>query len=222
VRLKPDSSYVTDVDLQIERFVRSRLEARFPHHSVVGEEFGASGRPAEFLWCIDPIDGTRSFAHGIPLFGTILTLLVDGSPVVGVIDHPALDLTFHAALGLGAFRGLTQLTITDTAPVKNVLIGIGERRQFIACKKTHVFDEVMRQHPGVRTYCDCFGHTLVAAGSLAGMLDVNLALWDYAATGIMISEAGGTWAVLDQREDGRADIAFGAPSVVRWLQDRYS
>src|SRR5581483_1292825 len=101
-RLKADGSFVTDIDLAVEDLVRRRLEAAFPDHGIVGEERDDVRPEAEFQWVIDPIDGTHSLRHRIPLFSTLLSLLRDGHPVLGIIDLPMLDRLYAGARGLGA------------------------------------------------------------------------------------------------------------------------
>ena len=101
-RLKADSTFVTEVDLAVEEHVRSALSGWFPSHGILGEEFDACNPDADYQWIIDPIDGTRSLRHRVPLFGTVLALHFRGHPVLGVIDLPGLDRCYSGALGLGS------------------------------------------------------------------------------------------------------------------------
>ena len=112
-RLKADASYVTNADLAVERTLRALIGRRFPAHGIVGEEFPPVNAGAAFQWILDPIDGTLSFTHGIPYFGTIIALHHDGIPIVGVIDHPALGLCYSAGLGLGAWCNGRRLHVRD-------------------------------------------------------------------------------------------------------------
>lgn len=224
VRQKADRSLVTEVDLAAERFLRSAIHRRFPGHGVIGEEFGALNPSAEFQWILDPIDGTFSFTRGIPLFGTILALHFRARPVLGVIDHPALGLCFSAAAGLGARCNGRRLRVGDLGPgraVEGEIIAAGDRAHFIKCGREMDFDRLIRRHPQVRSYSDCFGHTMAASGSVGAMVDFGVRLWDVAATQVLIEEAGGKYVLAEKFEKPGHGIFYGIicgkPRVVDWL-----
>ena len=99
IELKPDSSYVTDTDKGIERALRAMIETQFPAHGILGEEYGAQNANAEYVWVLDPIDGTAAFVAGLPVFGTLIALLHEGVPVIGVIDHLMTNDRWIGALG---------------------------------------------------------------------------------------------------------------------------
>jgi histidinol phosphatase-like enzyme (inositol monophosphatase family) len=225
-RLKADGSFVTDIDLLIEEVVRSRVAEAFPGHGILGEELPESRSASTFQWVIDPIDGTRSLRHRIPLFGTLIALLREGVPVVGVIDLPMLDRRYAAASGMGARcngRALRLADLGDVAAVQKEVIAVGERRQFAACGQADAFDRLMSAHESVRTYCDCFGHALAIEGAAGAMVDYNLHLWDFAASEILTREAGGLFIRIDasgrsDRAGGHYDVVFGKPAVVEWVR----
>jgi histidinol-phosphatase len=223
-RLKPDRSFVTDVDFAVEERVRAILGARFPDHGVIGEELPEQDSSSDFSWVIDPIDGTRSFRHRVPLFGTLLALLHKEEPVLGVIDIPGLDKTYSAALTMGTYCNGTRIHLDDLASddaIENEIIAIGERQQFQNAGKTAVFDELMHSHPSVRTYCDCFGHGLAIEGSTGAMVDFDLRIWDTIATKVLVEEAGGRYTCVGRRGDriaeARFDVVLGKPRVVDWI-----
>src|SRR3989441_10990053 len=116
VETKPDASLVTDIDHAVERRLRELIGRGAPAHGVLGEESPPTHPESAFQWILDPIDGTEEFVHGVPTFGTMLALHHRGVPLVGVIDHPALDLRVHAAVGLGAYRNGRPIRLTG-APV---------------------------------------------------------------------------------------------------------
>jgi histidinol-phosphatase len=222
-RLKADASYVTDADLAVERTLRALIGRRFPHHGIVGEEFPPVNAGAAFQWILDPIDGTLSFTHGIPYFGTIIALHHDGIPIVGVIDHPALGLCYSAGLGLGAWCNGRRLHVRDVprAARSKEVISASDRARFVTCRRARAFDRLMRIHPQVRGYADCIGHTLAAEGKIGATVDYGLRLWDIAATQVLIEEAGGRYACTHRSRDAGGDlygIIFGKPSLVRWLE----
>lgn len=226
-RLKPDRSFVTDVDFAVEERVRSMLEGRFPGHGIIGEELPQQETNSDFRWIIDPIDGTRSFRHRVPLFGTLLALLYKGAPVLGVIDLPGLDKTYSAASTLGAFCNERRLRLADLATgdaIEREIIAIGERQQFVTAEKSEIFDRLMQSHPSVRTYCDCFGHGLAIEGAVGAMVDFDLRIWDTIASKVLIEEAGGSYVCVEQRGadtvEARFDVVLGKPRVVDWVLAR--
>ena len=132
-RLKPDRTVVTDVDIEVERFIAERIVAEFPNHGIIGEESTSIKRDGCLVWTIDPIDGTLNFEHKIPLFGTILSLLMDGTPVVGVINYPCLGKQFRAAVGLGAYRDSEPVLVGDfetETDFSRDILSVGQRSQF--------------------------------------------------------------------------------------------
>lgn len=224
---KADQSFVTEVDLAVERQLRDDLASRFPSHNILGEEMDQLDRGSEFQWIIDPIDGTLSFARDIPLFGIILGLYYRGEPLLGLIDHPALGQSYSAGRGLGAFCNERRLKIEDLAPgtpVTNELIAAGDRLQFSRSGLEPVFDRLATGHPRLRTYADCFGHTLCAQGSVGAMVDFGLRLWDISATRVLIEEAGGMFRAVERREGPEGYTVYhmvcGKPRVVAWVLEQ--
>lgn len=232
-RSKADGSFVTDVDIAVEEKARTLLGSRFPAHRIIGEELPDGEEPPEaagaqaLTWVIDPIDGTRSFRHRVPLYGTLLALLHGEEPVLGIIDLPGLDRTYSAARGLGTRCNGRSVTLEDLpggAALDKEIIGVGDRQQFVSAGRTRVFDALMQAHPGVRTYTDCFGHALALEGSVGAMVDFDLRLWDTMASKVLMEEAGGRY-VCSQRageelRERRFDVVLGKPRVVDWILDR--
>src|SRR5581483_1789765 len=132
---KSDQTWVTEIDLAAERMLRQRLAAAFPDHGFIGEEFAEQNRVEEFTWVIDPIDGTMSLRHRIPLFGTILALLHDEKPVLGLIDLPQLGRLYSGGAGLGAWCNERRVVIQDVAnddQIKSEIISAADRSQYVA------------------------------------------------------------------------------------------
>jgi fructose-1,6-bisphosphatase/inositol monophosphatase family enzyme len=224
-KLKPDGSVVTDIDTAVEDLVRSRIASAFPEHRIVGEEQGGDASGSDYVWVIDPIDGTHSLRHGVPLFGTLLALRIRGRSILGLIDLPLMDKTYVAVAGHGARCNEQEVHLDDVSSedsIQHEIIGIGERKQFVEAGKVAVFDTLMRSHGSVRTYCDCFGHALAVEGCLGAMVDYNLRIWDVAATELIIREVGGMFVRVSVEptgdlQDGRYDVVFGKPTVVKWI-----
>ncbi|MEK7207401.1 MAG: inositol monophosphatase family protein, partial [Pseudomonadota bacterium] len=113
VKKKPDGSYVTNVDLKVEEHLRGRIQRHFPEHGIIGEEYPPTRPDAAFQWIMDPIDGTEDFVYRVPTFGTILALHYRGQPVIGILDHPMLDLCVSAAYGQGTRKNGERVMLTD-------------------------------------------------------------------------------------------------------------
>ncbi len=222
VSIKADDTVVTEVDRETEQLIRKEIEQHFPTHGIVGEEFGLHNEQAEFKWYLDPIDGTISFSHGIPLYGTILALHQGDTPLVGIIDHPGLDLCYYASQGQGTFCNGERITIQDTLEnFEKEIIATGDLKQFDDCGTFNAYQELVKAHKLVRTLPDCFGHTLAAKGAVGAMVDFHLNVWDMAATKIMIEEAGGKYVLHKEYEEAKGkfkyNIICGKPKVVDWV-----
>tara|TARA_B100001013_G_C24597407_1_gene437374 strand:+ start:386 stop:1225 length:840 start_codon:yes stop_codon:yes gene_type:complete len=222
--LKPDSSFVTDVDFAIEEKIRSKLALWYPSHSIVGEELPSHRSESDYEWIIDPIDGTHSFLHKIPLYGTLLALRYKGNLVLGVIDLPGIRRRYSGALGLGTWCNNTKLVVNDiddSKMIEHEIISVGNRSQFSKSGKINVLDRLVKSHSSVRSYCDCFGHGLALQGSVGAVLDPDLHLWDIAATVVLAKEAGCKFVWLKREDESRKggcyDVVFGKEKVVDWL-----
>ena len=222
-RLKADASFVTDVDLAVERALRVAITRSFPDHGILGEEFPPTRDSAPLQWILDPIDGTTSLTHGIPFYGTIIALHHEGTPLVGVIDLPAIGRRYSAAVGLGSWcdgRRLRIRDVTARATPKEV-VSAGDRDRFVQCRAGHAFDRLMRQHPTVRGYVDCIAHCFAAEGLVGAVVDYGVKLWDIAATQVLIEEAGGRY-VLGFESRGKDPAVYGIicgkPAVVRSME----
>ncbi len=219
-RLKDDLTEVTDIDLAVEEKIRYEISSRFPDHGILGEEFPSRGESRPFVWIIDPIDGTKSLSHRIPLFGTLLALRQNGTPVIGIIDLPLLGLCYSGGRGMGVFRNGERLpSLAGAVPdPDSEIIGVQERRHYIRAGRQAVFDTLILSRENVRMYCDCHGHSLVLEGSLGAMVDFNLRIWDFAATEALIREAGGAFVCVGRRAQAegpdRVDVIFGKPQMV--------
>jgi fructose-1,6-bisphosphatase/inositol monophosphatase family enzyme len=225
VETKLDRSLVTDVDRAVERRLRERIAVWFPEHGVLGEEYPPTRPESAFQWIMDPIDGTEEFVHGIPTFGTMLALHHRAVPLVGVIDHAALDLRVTAARGLGTFRNGRRIRLPDRPagrPPEDVRLVLSARVNFTRhVDEGHLFEAITRAFPNHRIYRAAYAHTAVVTGAADAMVDVQNHLWDQAPSPVLVEEAGGRYAVvrdLETPEDGRVRSAvFGQPAVVEAL-----
>ncbi|MEZ4699427.1 MAG: inositol monophosphatase family protein [Rhodothermales bacterium] len=222
---KADNSFVTAADLDAERLIRRRLAEHFPDHGIVGEEFDAAASQGAYTWVIDPIDGTHSFRHGIPLYGTMLALLDGDTPIVSVIDLAGIGRCYAAAKGHGSTCNGRPIRLSDLSgdqKIEDEVIALGERKQFVSCGLERVYDTLMTGHAHARTYCDCFGHALAAEGSAGAMVDYNIRIWDSVASVLLVEEAGGRAVCVGTRGEGtekRYDWVFGKPAMVAWVME---
>lgn len=222
-RFKRDRSPVTNIDLAVERRLREAIVRRYPEHGILGEELPARRPEAPFRWLLDPIDGTLSLTHGLPFYGTIIALHYRLTPLVGVIDLPALADRYHAGRGLGAWRNGRRLRLGDVSreALANEIICAADRVRFAELGAAGAFDRLLRSHRHVRGYYDCAAHAFAAAGMVGAVVDYGVRQWDIAATRLLVEEAGGRFTIMCRRGDG-ADrtygIIAGKPTVVRWLE----
>jgi histidinol phosphatase-like enzyme (inositol monophosphatase family) len=193
-RLKGKDNFVTQADFEAEEFLRRRIEASFPEDSIIGEEGGESAGTSRRRWIVDPIDGTYAFVHGVPFYGVLIGVEIDGEPSVGVINIPALGEVVYAAKGLGCFWNGERSRVSATAKLEDALIlstdfGSCARYGFGAAA-----DELQRGAAMHRTWGDCYGYVLVATGRADVMLDPVMNVWDCAALLPVVEEAGGTFS----------------------------
>jgi len=205
VETKPDLTPVTDADRAVETALRRRLSADRPDDAVIGEEYGASGASGR-EWIVDPIDGTKNFVRGAPVWATLLALRVDGDVVVGVVSAPALGRRWWAARGGGAWtsydgreRHVTASrvsTLDDAFLSYSSLSGWGERQDALLALSSRVWR--------TRAFGDFWSHMLVAEGAVDISCEPEVSLWDLAALQPIVEEAGGRFSDLSGvgRPDG--------------------
>ncbi len=221
VEIKADGSPVTEADRAAERAIRGALREAYPEFGLLGEEYGAEEPetdPAAPRWIIDPIDGTVSFVRGIPLFGTLIALLVEGEPVVGVIDLPALDQRFVGWRGGGCRCNGRPVQTSQQSDLRRSIVSLGDPIGFEWAGRREVWDRVSHEAPLVRGYTDAFGHASVLAGGVDAMVDCCLNPWDAAATQLLALEAGGA-CVTRHGKTGKLDLVFGSPALVEQICD---
>lgn len=200
VELKGDGSEVTAADRDSEALIRAAIAEEFPADAIMGEEgtgvTGSSGR----RWIIDPIDGTRSFAAGVPLYGVLIALEVAGEPVLGCCHLPALNATLVAALGAGAWINGRPAQVSDCDDIGAARVltsGLEYWRDWSTPAAMEGFEELVRTCRFARTWGDCYGYFLIATGRAEIMVDPACgALWDCAPLLPILQEAGGRYTTL--------------------------
>ena len=219
VETKGDGSPVTEADREAERVIREVILAAFPGDSILGEELGATAGDARRQWIIDPIDGTVAFARGIPLFTTLIALVVDGEPVVGIIDLPAVNDRISGARGLGVHRGqgpdAERVQVSAGPQLADALVCHGDLFCFKLARLRSAYDLLSHAIPKLRGYTDAFGHLLVLTGAADAMMDCDLNPWDAAVTRVLAAEAGGLCWVRERENGSKIDLLFGSPGTVQ-------
>jgi histidinol-phosphatase len=194
IDLKPDQSPVTIADRKAEEILRKKISKNFPAHGIIGEEFGNYKPNAEWVWTIDPIDGTRSFIRGLPLFASMIALLHKGEPVLGIIELPALGETAWAAKGKGAFVNGIPIKVSTQPRLKGAFVAVADRYCFQSEKCTFLYNRLNQEAGIVRTYPDAFGHLMAIRGVVDVMVDPLAKIWDYAPCKVLVKEAGGSFS----------------------------
>jgi histidinol phosphatase-like enzyme (inositol monophosphatase family) len=198
VELKRDASPVTVADRQAEQHLRARIAAALPDDAILGEEFPERPGTSGFRWILDPIDGTKSFISGVPLYGVLIGVEHEGRSVVGVIHVPALDECAYAAVGQGAWylRGQKERTAARVSKKDSLSRGLfctSEVKTFVETGRRAVYDQLQTRSWLTRTWGDAYGYLLVATGRAEAMVDPKMNVWDCAALQPVIEEAGGTF-----------------------------
>jgi len=217
VSLKSDGTEVTEADKRAEKVMREIIGKRFPKHLVLGEEFGGPDKPTKDpLWVLDPIDGTTSFALGLPIFGTLIAYLENGEPQIGIAHFPAMGETVYAAKGSGCWvhvkgESPRQVRVSQISNLPDAFVSAGGVQPTdIQPAKTgpcHKLSSLIERPRKFRFVSDCVQHALVAQGRLDSAIDPAMNPWDIAALIPIVEEAGG---VVSDLNGERENLAWGS------------
>ncbi|HEX6207145.1 MAG TPA: inositol monophosphatase family protein [Actinomycetota bacterium] len=191
VRVKDDATPVTQADLEIEEMVREQIGKRFPSDAVLGEERGGSIRDGPRVWVVDPIDGTKNFAAGIQVWGTLLALFEGGEPVLGVVGAPALGERYEAVRGQGATLNGTLIRASDVGSLDPAAVCHYATEAWLEGPYEAALRDLDRAAYRSVGFTDFWGHCLVARGSVEVALEPELRIWDWGALKVLVEEAGG-------------------------------
>jgi len=190
---KPDRTVVTEADRKAEERLRTLIRQAYPDHGILGEEFGEEPSRSGWTWIIDPLDGTASFVHGVPLFGVLLGLEIDGEVVLGVANLPSLGELVSAATGMGCFWNGRRAAVSTVDDLREALLLYTDGASFEPHGREGAFRRLLAAAGMHRSWGDCYGHILVATGRAEVMLDPAMNVWDCAALLPILQEAGGTF-----------------------------
>lgn len=201
VEWKPDKTPVTIADQKAEETAREFLLKEMPGAGFIGEEHKPENPDAQYQWIMDPIDGTKSFIHGVPLFGTLLALYRKRTPLVGLIRLPALKTCLWASLGGGAFADGIKVSCSSVSKMSEALVLSGTLNTMEDKGFGDAFTRLRRSSGLYRGWGDCYGYYLVATGKAEIMVDPVVSLWDIAPLPLIMSEAGGTFSTLSGKTE---------------------
>lgn len=216
VTAKPDLTPVSDADLAVETAIRERLAVDRPDDVVVGEEFGgAAAEVAHRRWIVDPIDGTKNFVRGVPIWATLIAL-IDGppgaDPVVGVVSAPALARRWWAASGTGAFTRFAggpprRCRVSGVRSIGDASLSYSEPAEWRAAGRARQFESLLDACWRTRAYGDFYSYVLVAEGAVDLAAEPELSLWDVAALVPIVTEAGGRFSGIDGQPSGGITVS---------------
>ena len=226
---KDDASPVTLADREAETLIRRRVGARYPEHAIVGEEFGEDAKDAvkdaTHRWLVDPIDGTKAFVRGVPLYGVLLGLEVEGRVEVGVAYFPALDELCAAASGLGCTLNGRPARVSDKKNLADSTVGFTDVASFAAYGRADAWKRIAAAAYDRRGWSDAYGHMLVATGRMEAMFDPVMNAWDCGPFPVLLREAGGYFGDWSGREtvygeEGLSTTAALLPELLTQIADR--
>jgi len=209
---KADQSPLTIADRETEQFLRREIEVEFPEDTILGEEFAEKQGNPDVRWILDPIDGTKSFISGVPLFGTMIGVEIEGVPTIGSVYFPGLDEGIYACAGQGAwhFRGdesPSRASVSERHDLAEAIVVTTEVETFAKRNSVEIWQQLSEATYFARTWGDVYGYLLVATGRVDVMIDPVLNIWDAAAVQPIIEEAGGRftdWAGQARIDAGEA------------------
>ncbi|HLV57896.1 MAG TPA: histidinol-phosphatase [Natronosporangium sp.] len=207
VDAKPDLTPVSDADTAVEKALRATLARTRPRDGVLGEEFGvtqAAAGPGTRQWVIDPIDGTKNFIRGVPIWATLIALMEGDEPVVGLVSAPALGRRWWAAKGHGAYAGrhtaaASPISVSGVSRLADASFCYSSLEGWEQNGRLGAMLDLMRSTWRNRAFGDFYGYVLVAEGAVDIMVEPELSLWDVAALVPIVTEAGGTFTDLSGR-----------------------
>ncbi|MFK8052235.1 MAG: inositol monophosphatase [Woeseiaceae bacterium] len=196
VKTKADMTPVTDIDVAAEHAVHSVLRERFPEHGFYGEETGRSDKDSDYLWLVDPIDGTKAFVRGYPFFSTQIALMCRGEIILGVSSAPWFGEVAWAERDQGAWLNGEPLTISDTVVLEQAAISLGNTHTMAGDERWQKLGRIVARCGRIRGYGDFLQYHLLAAGKIDAVIESDVNILDVAALSVIVTEAGGEFTDL--------------------------
>lgn len=202
VTIKADQTPVTAADVECEKVIRDILLERFPAHGFYGEETGKTGEGSEYLWLVDPIDGTKGFVRQYPFFSTQIALMRDGVPILGVSNGVMFDELVWAETGCGAWMNGEQLRVSETGNLAQAAVSTGNLKSLASKQGWQSLGRVIESVDRIRGYGDFYHYHLLAAGKIDAVIESDVNILDIAALSVIITEAGGLFTDLSGESPG--------------------
>jgi histidinol-phosphatase len=199
VTIKADKSPVTEADVETERTIRRILEARFPRHGFFGEETGANALDAEYLWLVDPIDGTKAFVREYPMFSTQIALMHHGRLIVGVSSAPVYGEIAYGEIGAGAWLNDRPIRVSAVGTIEDAALSTGNLKTFATGPQWPAFGRLVGRVNRIRGYGDFLHYHLLASGRIEAVIESDVNILDVAACAVIVEAAGGRFTDLDGR-----------------------
>jgi histidinol-phosphatase len=197
VTIKADKSPVTQADVESEKVIRKIIAERFPAHGFYGEETGSSGLDNEYLWLVDPIDGTKAFVREYPMFSTQIALMHRGKLIVGVSSAPAYGEIACAEVGVGAWINDKRIKVSDIDAIESAAISGGNLKTLALGKQWSNYGALVARANRIRGYGDFLHYHLLAAGKIDAVIESDVNILDIAALAVIVEAAGGRFTQLD-------------------------
>jgi histidinol-phosphatase len=199
VTIKADKSPVTQADVETEQVIRSILSKQFPQHGFYGEETGQSALDAEYLWLVDPIDGTKAFVREYPMFSTQIALMHKGRLIVGVSSAPVYGEIAYAEIGKGAWLNDQPVKVSDIDSVESCAISAGNLKTLAKSNRWSKYGQLVARANRIRGYGDFLHYHLLAAGKIDVVIESDVNILDVAALAVIVEAAGGKFTDLEGR-----------------------
>lgn len=214
---KQDASPVTIADREAEQAIRALIKTHYPHHGIIGEEFGTENVQSDYQWVIDPIDGTKSFMIGRPVFGTLIALTLKGTPVLGVIDQPVTHERWIGGKGIGTLFNGKPVTSRGCKVLAQSVLCTTSPEMFKEMERA-CFEQVASRVKYVIYGGDCYSYALLAMGLVDIVIESGLKYYDFAALDTVVKEAGGSFTdwqgdPVSERSNGQV-VALGDSALL--------
>jgi len=197
ITIKADKSPVTQADVETEQVIRKLISERFPDHGFYGEETGSAGLDAEYLWLVDPIDGTKAFVREYPMFSTQIALMHRGRLIVGVSSAPIYGELAYGEIGVGAWLNEKPIKVSDIDAIENCAISAGNLKTLALSQQWSNYGKLIARASRIRGYGDFLHYHLLAAGKIDVVIESDVNILDIAALAVIVEAAGGRFTQLD-------------------------
>jgi histidinol-phosphatase len=209
ITIKADKSPVTVADVETEKTIRSIIEAKYPEHGFYGEETGSSHLDAEYVWIVDPIDGTKSFVREYPMFSTQIALMCRGRLIVGVSSAPAYGELAYGEIGVGAWLNDVPIRVSEVSTIEDAALSTGNLKTLATGPRWPAFGRLVGRLSRIRGYGDFLHYHLLASGKIDAVVESDVNILDVGACAVVVEAAGGRFTDIDGQP-----LGLGSTSVL--------